>query len=44
MRMDTFNPPRDEDEKDGINDDYLALAQFPKYKESPDYKNESKRY
>ena len=43
MRMDTFNPPRDEDEKDGINDDYLALAQFPKYKESPDYKNESKR-
>ena len=43
MRMDTFNPPRDEDEKDGINDDYLALAQFPKYKESPDYKNESRR-
>ena len=39
----TFNPPRDEDEDNGINDDYLALTQFPQYKDSPDYKNENKR-
>lgn len=39
----TFNPPRDEDEDNGINDDYLALTQFPQYKDSPDYKNEDKR-
>ena len=43
MRMDTFNPPREEDEQDGINNDYLALTQFPQYKDSPDYKNEDKR-
>ena len=43
MRMDSFNPSRDEDENDGINNDYLALTQFPKYKENPDYKNESER-
>ena len=43
MRMEAFNPPRDEEEKDGINDDYLPLTQFPKYKDSPDYKNETKR-
>ena len=43
MRMDTFNPPRDEDEHDGIGNDYLALTQFPKYKDNPDYKNEDKR-
>ena len=42
-RMETFNPPRLEDEKDGINEDYLALTQFPKYRESPDYKDEKKR-
>jgi len=39
----TFNPPRDEDEDNGINEDYLALTQFPQYKDSPDYKNENKR-
>jgi len=39
----TFNPPRDEDEDNGINEDYLALTQFPQYKDSPDYKNEDKR-
>ena len=39
----TFNPPREEDEEDGINEDYLALSQFPQYKDSPDYKNEEKR-
>jgi len=39
----TFNPPRDEDEENGINDDYLALTQFPQYKDSPDFKNENKR-
>ena len=39
----TFNPPRDEDEDNGINDDYLALTQFPQYKDSPDFKNEDKR-
>ena len=39
----TFNPPRDEDEDNGINDDYLALTQFPQYKDSPDYKNDDKR-
>ena len=43
MRMDSFNPPRDEDEQDGIGNDYLALTQFPKYKDNPDYKNEAKR-
>ena len=43
MRMEAFNPPRDEEEKDGINDDYLPLTQFPQYKDSPDYKNENKR-
>jgi type I restriction enzyme R subunit len=43
IRMETFNPPRLEDEKDGINEDYLALTQFPKYRESPDYKDEKKR-
>ena len=32
MRMDTFNPPREEDEQDGINNDYLALTQFPNIK------------
>ena len=36
----TFNPPRDEDEDNGINEDYLALTQFPQYKDSPDFKNE----
>ena len=39
----TFNPPRDEDEDNGINEDYLALTQFPQYKDSPDFKNENKR-
>ena len=39
----TFNPPRDEDEDNGINEDYLALTQFPQYKDSPDYKKEDKR-
>ena len=39
----TFNPPRDEEEDNGINDDYLALTQFPQYKDSPDFKNEDKR-
>ena len=39
----TFNPPRDEDEDNGINEDYLALTQFPQYKDSPDFKNEDKR-
>ena len=39
----TFNPPRDEDEDNGINDDYLALTQFPQYKDSPDYKNKDNR-
>ena len=39
----TFNPPRDEDEDSGINEDYLVLTQFPQYKDSPDYKNENKR-
>ena len=39
----TFNPPRDQDEDNGINEDYLALTQFPKYKNSPDFKNEEKR-
>jgi len=43
MRMEAFNPPRDEEEKDGINDDYLPLTQLPQYKDSPDYKNENKR-
>ena len=43
MRMETFNPPRDEEEKDGIKDDYLTLTQFPRYKDNPDYKNENKR-
>ena len=43
MRMEAFNPPRDEEEIDGINDDYLPLTQFPKYKDSPDYKNENKK-
>jgi type I restriction enzyme R subunit len=43
MRMDSFNPPRDEDEQDGISNDYLALTQFPKYKDNPDYKNKAKR-
>ena len=43
MRVDNFNPPRNENEKDGINEDYLALTQFPKYKDSPDFKNEDKR-
>ena len=43
MRMDEFNPPRDEEEKDGIHDDYLALTQFPQYKDSPEFKNENKR-
>ena len=39
----TFNPPRDEDEDNGLNEDYLALTQFPQYKDSPDFKNEDKR-
>ena len=26
MRVDNFNPPRNENEKDGINEDYLALT------------------
>ena len=39
----TFNPPRDEDEDNGINEDYLALTQFPQYKDSPDFKNQDKR-
>ncbi len=43
LRMETFNPPRDEEEKDGISDDYLTLTQLPKYKDNPDYKDESKR-
>ena len=43
MRMETFNPPRDEEEKDGIKDDYLTLTQFPRYKDNPDYKNKNKR-
>ena len=34
MRMETFNPPRDEEEKDGISDDYLTLTQLPKYKDN----------
>ena len=28
MRMEAFNPPRDEEEKDGINDDYLPQHNF----------------
>ena len=43
MRMDNFNPPREEEEDDGIDLDYLALSQFPKYKESPDFKKENTR-
>ncbi len=39
----TFNPPRDEDEDNGIDEDYLALTQFPQFKDSPDFKNEDKR-
>lgn len=39
----TFSPSRNEDEEGGINEDYLALTQFPKYKDSPDYKDEKKR-
>ncbi len=37
----TFNPPRNEEEINGINKDYLVLTQFPKYKYHPDFKNES---
>ena len=43
MRMDNFNPPREEDEDDGIGEDYLVLTQYPKYKDNPDYKNEATR-
>ena len=43
MRVEVFNPPRDDDEDDGINDDYLTLTQFKDYKINPDYKNENKR-
>ena len=39
----TFNPPREEDEQEGINEDYLAQTQFPQYKDNPDYKNEDKK-
>ena len=39
----TFNPPREEDEQEGINEDYLAQTQFPQYKDNPDYKSEDKR-
>ena len=43
MRVEVFNPSRDDDEVDGINDDYLTLTQFKNYKINPDYKNEIKR-
>ena len=43
MRMDSFNPTREEDEQNGISNDYLTLTQFPNYKDNPDYKNEVKR-
>ena len=39
----SFNPPREEDEKSGIAEDYLTLTQLPNYKDNPDYKNETKR-
>ncbi len=35
MRKNEFNPPIDEDEK--IENDYVTLTQFPKYKEHPDF-------
>ncbi|MDB9997068.1 DEAD/DEAH box helicase family protein [Gammaproteobacteria bacterium] len=38
MRKNEFNPPIDEHEE--IDNDYVTLTQFPKYKQHPDYLDE----
>ena len=41
MRKNEFNPPIDEYEE--IENDYVTLTQFPKYKQHPDYLNEENK-
>lgn len=41
MRKNEFNPPIDEHEE--IENDYVTLTQFPKYKQHPDYLNEENK-
>ena len=41
MRKNEFNPPIDEHEE--IENDYVTLTQFPKYKEHPDYLDEGNK-
>jgi type I restriction enzyme R subunit len=41
MRKNEFNPPIDEHEE--IENDYVTLTQFPKYKQHPDYLNEQNK-
>ncbi len=43
MRIEEFNTSRNDEEVDGINDDYLTLTQFKDYKKNPDYLNDNKR-
>jgi type I restriction enzyme R subunit len=41
MRKNEFNPPIDEHEE--IENDYVTLTQFPKYKQHPDYLDEENK-
>ena len=41
MRKNEFNPPIDEHEE--IENDYVTLTQFPKYKQHPDYLDEQNK-